>query len=294
MTQPQMPQPNRLSDAERPRADELTALYREGSTLEPGPLLDQRILAAAKAELANDQGRQRVSRPWWKVLLVPATTVAVGVLGISLAWRVVDQQEQELRATMNAAEAPFQSPSEPVGKALAPVLPAPLPQGTEKEARSDWVPAVESAKALPKQTPEAKPEARSETPVAESSRRSAPAPAQAGGIALKKSAIEATKDAAQEGNAEVLSGQVVNVPDAAIAPAPMPAARAARDDRAAPMASGAAMEAAAAPDDAATLDDWLKHIRALRAAGREAEAARSLARFRLRYPDHVVPGDLGQ
>jgi hypothetical protein len=44
--------------------------------------------------------------------------------------------------------------------------------------------------------------------------------------------------------------------------------------------------------DAATPEDWLKHIRELRAAGRSAEAAQSLARFRVRYPDAVVPDDL--
>lgn len=54
------------------------------------------------------------------------------------------------------------------------------------------------------------------------------------------------------------------------------------------------MEAASTPEDATTPEEWLKHIRDLRAAGREAEAARSLARFRLRYPDHVVPSDMGQ
>ena len=74
----------------------------------------------------------------------------------------------------------------------------------------------------------------------------------------------------------------------------MPAARDYRDYRAAEKTSGADMEAATAPDDAATPENWLKHIRELRAAGREAEAARSLAHFRLRYPDHAVPRDLGQ
>jgi hypothetical protein len=44
--------------------------------------------------------------------------------------------------------------------------------------------------------------------------------------------------------------------------------------------------------DAATPELWLKHIRELRAAGRSAEAAQSLARFRARYPDFVLPDDL--
>lgn len=291
----QTPHPPGKSRVEAMDSDELTALYREGCTVEPDRLLDQRILAAAKAELASDQRRHRVSRPWWKVLLVPATTVAVGVLGISLAWRVVDQQEHELRATMQTAEAPVLSPEAPVGKVLPstpPQLaaaPAPLPQREEKEAKSDRAPVVETAKAFPEQKPEVGPGAESEKPVAESSRRVARTPEQTGDFALKKSLAEATKDSAHEGSDEVLSGQV-DSPSAA--PAPMPAARASRDDRATEKASGAAMEAAAAPDDAATPEDWLKRIRELRAAGREAEAARSLARFRLRHPDHLVPSDL--
>jgi hypothetical protein len=44
--------------------------------------------------------------------------------------------------------------------------------------------------------------------------------------------------------------------------------------------------------DAATPDAWLKQIRELRAAGRTADAVQSLARFRTRYPDYAVPGDL--
>ena len=44
--------------------------------------------------------------------------------------------------------------------------------------------------------------------------------------------------------------------------------------------------------DAASPEAWLKHIRELRAAGRRAEAAESLGRFRTRYPDLVLPADL--
>ena len=317
MTQPQMPQPNRLSDAERPTADELTALYREGSTLEPGPLLDQRILAAAKTELANDQRRQRVARPWWKVLLVPVTTVAVGVLGISLAWRVADQQERDVRATMNAAETSAQPPAAPVAKAPAPSALDPeteaVRQGVRKEAKSDRAIAAPSPRALPEPKPEARVERRSEakseaksavnTEAAadESSLRAAPAPApaQVGDLAVRKKAVEAAPLPAEAGAPATLIGQAnsapaaVATPAAPAAPAPMPAARDYRADRAAEKTSGATMEAATAPDDAATPEDWIKHIGELRAAGREAEAARSLARFRLRYPDHAVPRDLG-
>jgi len=44
--------------------------------------------------------------------------------------------------------------------------------------------------------------------------------------------------------------------------------------------------------EAVTPQAWLQQIRDLRAAGDEAEAARSLSRFRDRYPDFVLPDDL--
>src|SRR5664279_1721714 len=103
MTRPLTPHTADTTCADHPLSSELHALYRQGSAAEPGPLLDQRILAAAKAELASDPRRSRPPRPWWKAVLVPVATVAIGVLGVSLAWRVVDQQERELRAAMNAA-----------------------------------------------------------------------------------------------------------------------------------------------------------------------------------------------
>ncbi|MDQ5877824.1 MAG: hypothetical protein QG638_556, partial [Pseudomonadota bacterium] len=37
---------------------------------------------------------------------------------------------------------------------------------------------------------------------------------------------------------------------------------------------------------------WLEEIRALRRQGREDEAARRLAEFRLAYPDYPLPEDL--
>jgi len=54
----------------------------------------------------------------------------------------------------------------------------------------------------------------------------------------------------------------------------------------------AAAKSLAAPAVEPTADDWLRQIRELRAAGRVAEAAQSLARFRARYPDFPLPADL--
>lgn len=59
-----------------------------------------------------------------------------------------------------------------------------------------------------------------------------------------------------------------------------------------PPAGPSAKSLAAPAVDAATPEAWLTHIRELRAAGRSAEAAQSLDRFRARYPDLVLPDDL--
>lgn len=61
-----------------------------------------------------------------------------------------------------------------------------------------------------------------------------------------------------------------------------------------PAADSIAPSLSTRPDDATTPEAWLELIRKHRAAGRNAEAAQSLARFRMRYPDYVLPADLIQ
>jgi hypothetical protein len=59
-----------------------------------------------------------------------------------------------------------------------------------------------------------------------------------------------------------------------------------------PAAKSAVGSVSMPPPDAATPEAWLNRIRELRAAGRGAEAAQSLVRFRARYPDFALPDDL--
>ena len=76
----------------------------------------------------------------------------------------------------------------------------------------------------------------------------------------------------------------------------MPRAEAAADQAAKASAkrtaSPALLKETDAADDAATPEAWLDQIRKLRAAGRTAEAAQSLERFRKRYPNVALPDDL--
>jgi hypothetical protein len=70
-------------------------------------------------------------------------------------------------------------------------------------------------------------------------------------------------------------------------PDPSTGAAAVRDESA-PAAPAPRADA----DDAPTPEQWLEHIRRLRAAGRLDAAAESLARFRARYPEFPLPEDL--
>ena len=246
MTRPLIPHATDTPDVDLVTTNDLHALYHEGSVVEPESLLDRRILAAAKAEVANDRRRSRASPPWWKVLLVPAMTAAIGVLGISLAWRVVDHEERELRAAMNAAET----------------------QPRADEAQSGTVTVPVPARVTP--TPSPSPKAVVPTK-----------PRSEAKIADQAVSVEAQQ---KKSSNEAVQG----------ATSPMSAAKPSRDNRSVEKEGSAKVEAPGVPDDAEAPEDWFKRIRELRAAGRDAEAAQSLARFRLRYPDHVVPGDLVQ
>src|ERR1035437_8114217 len=92
-------------DVPESSVSELHALYREGSGAEPSLKLDQRIIAAARDELRESRKLAKRPMPWWKRWLAPTTAVAVALIGLSLTWRVVSQQENDLRAVMGAGDA---------------------------------------------------------------------------------------------------------------------------------------------------------------------------------------------
>lgn len=76
------------------------------------------------------------------------------------------------------------------------------------------------------------------------------------------------------------------------------AAASAEQEAAAGQASAARKQAGAGTPSRAeiarTADDWLDEIRALRRAGRSAEAAKQLADFRLAHPDYPLPEEFRQ
>jgi hypothetical protein len=270
---------------------ELQALYREAAQAEPDAMLDRSILDVARADLRGaDEARARRQPPWWRGWLPAASALAIALVGLSLTWRVMDQQERDLRQEMKAAEAVRAPSLEGAGSA------APTQVTADAPPRRDAAPVAELSR-------RAESTAIKEAPPGPPKPAAAPAP-QAPAVAdeaLQTSGRAEKEDLRQRRDAS-----------AAAAAAASPARQAgkleagglgsasssetAADSFARPSASPAAKSAAGPvvlpPPDAATPEAWLKQIRELRAAGRNAEAAQSLARFRARYPDFVLPDDL--
>ena len=280
MTRPVRPQ---LPDVPESTVSELHALYHENTGAEPGSLLDRRILDAARAELLADRSRKvRRPMPWWKHWLAPTSAIAVAVVGLSLGWRVMDEQERDARQEMSSKS---QAADAAAGKLVAPERPTEAQPSIKAQAST---PQRDEAKASRNvtsaaQAPAAKPAPASEAqafPAAPALAAPAPPPVPAQ-ESLKKSAradADELREKRETGDA-VTAGST-------------PAFRQGRIE-AAPLGSSAAANAAAkSVDDAATPEAWLQHIRQLRAAGRNPEALQSLARFRARYPDQLLPDDL--
>ena len=103
---------------------ELQALYREAAGEEPGPALDRRILDAVRADLAAAAASKARPLPWWKGWLPAATALAAVVVGVSLTWRVMDEQERQLREEMQPAPAASEAARQPAADTAAAPAPA--------------------------------------------------------------------------------------------------------------------------------------------------------------------------
>lgn len=280
-TRPPMP------DAAERDVEDIHALYREAADAEPGALLDRRILDAARTELAA-AGTAKLRASWWKAWLPATTAIAAVVVGLSLTWRVMDEQERRMREEMKAGgvagaasrkEAPAGNTPQALPAAQAPAPATEKGRSLESKALQDAAPVV--AEPAVKSAPV--PEPRT-VPAAEAAAAVAPAAAEG--------KPKMNRRAESGGSRERLDTNIARES------APIPARQAGKLE-ARHSADGAGSEAAAvsAPPaapaaDAATPAAWLQQIRELRAAGRGGEAAQSLARFRARYPGFVLPADL--
>jgi hypothetical protein len=259
---------------------ELHAVYHEGTQAEePSAMLDRSIQDAARAEL---QGRgatkSRRRTPWWKVWVTATSAIAVVVVGLSVTGRVMDEQERSLREEMSAVETTRMAP----GK---------VAQG---QRSTEAIPSNAASAPVATNSHPVESKIAKDSPVAaqELAAQAAPAPAVAAATApiaagetLKKSQ-RAEMDQLQE-RREAVSGVTSGSGPARLL-GKVEAQRLDTSVSSAPAADSVSQPAV----DAATPEAWLKHIRELRAAGRSGEAAQSLARFRVRYPDVVLPDDL--
>jgi hypothetical protein len=260
---------------------ELHALYHEAAGAEPSLTLDRSILDAARAELRIDRIAKRRTT-WWKGWMTVTSTLAVVVVGLSVAWRVMDEQERHLREEMSAAEGMRERDSKTVGR----VAPAAAPTEA-KSALNAQAPVVAKSRRVEST-------ALKDAPVGVPEPAAQPAPAAPVPVAPAAMAPGLAEEAAKKSQRSE-PDQLRERRDAgAAASGDARALGKLEAERPKASASGpAAADSVAQPAlDAATPEVWLKQIRELRAAGRSAEAAQSLARFRARYPDFVLPDDL--
>ena len=235
--------------SEEPEAtvSELYALYREAAIEEPGPLLDRAILDAAQAAVAPVVKPAR-QRPRWRNWFAATSAIAVALLGLSLTWRVMDEQERTRRAELDAAPA--------VNQTAGTSAPVPAPTAATPSDNTAVSPTADSA---------ARSSATRAAPTGSPASEAPAFPAAPAASAPLQESMQKSR------RAEAADGREMRDSSTGSLGAPAPASR--KLEVAAPEA-------------------WLQQIRELRVAGRGVEAAQSLARFRLRYPDFVLPDDL--
>lgn len=304
MTRSTLPPVPEVPEVPEATVSELHALYREAAKAEPSPSLDRRILDAARAELKADHAtKSRRPVPWWKGWLPAASALAIALVGLSVTWRVMDQQERDLRQEMKAADSvrersvaaagsaePVQGAAEASPSPRAPAPAAEKDRRAESTAARDAPPAATAPAAVPAAATPMAPMAPMAPVVADEVLKKS---GRAGNEELRErrdasAAMDAASGPARQAGKLEAGGPAIGSSGASgataagslAAPAVHPAANSAAKSAAAPKVDGASPEA------------WLKQIRELRAAGRSTEAAESLARFRARYPDFVLPDDL--
>ncbi len=267
---------------------------------ESGAGIDARILAAAHAAAASPLPATPRRRRW----IVPAGLAASLCLAVGLAWRVQlappDAAPAAAPPMGQAPTAPVDTyPASPQTAITAPqvlpqpaptVVPAPAPAPAPVPSRS--LPAADTASmidGMPPAPASAPPTGGiAPTPVTAFPALPAPPPPVEPAVAPRALATES-----------VAAPAARTAPTPAPTPAPAPAmATKVRATPTAVLAQDAASDAPEADVPPATADApevreaWLRRIGQLQREGRTAEARASLAEFRRRYPDVVLPAEL--
>ena len=260
----------------------LAALPRLHGRAQPGEGVDARILAAAR-ETTPAVAVERAPRRWIAPLGVAASlVVAAGLVWQQLPPAAAPTAQQEIATgapdvVIDATTPQGGTAAAPEQRAVAPqprppaVVSAPVAATAEKQrdavarvAQPAPPPPAPASLESPAAAPASPPPADAAAPRAASeSTQSAPARESAPLEALTRSAVPAAATEAQS---------------AARAPREVPVA----DDDVPP----------ATVDAPGVRDAWLRRIAELVAEGRADEARESLAVFRERYPDAVLPPEL--
>lgn len=286
------PTNERLDAEERALA---AALPRPHGRSAPGPELDARILAAARAAIEPPPA-QRPRRSW----IAPTALAASLVLAVGLAWQLRPPPSPEYPA--QAADAASADPGSTAARAFeappaapamqAPPMPTPMTQARQSPATT--------GDALAKRA--SAPAAAADVAVAAAPAVAAPPPAPpAPTAAASAPAVAAMAQAADAAPAPVQAkartGEPVRERAAASANAAAPA-RDQADNSAAGVVDSFSVDdpgedvPPATADSPEVRDAWLHRIGELLAQGKTEDAKASLAEFRRRYPDAIVPPEL--
>lgn len=266
-------------DQDSPSDPRLSLLYRQYSSAEPSLEVDRRVLAAARAALADRPLRRRGWWPRWRTPLALATTLALSLTLALLHERPPGELPAERGLARQTPEVQRNGSSTDSLKEARPTSAADLAAPAPAVAR----PAAAPASTQPE--PRAK-KARSPIGVNESDGHQAK-----GQVAAEQALPKASDQAAPvEAKRESLP----------TAPAAMGAATGSRDEgrlqsAPSPPARAAAPELAKSRADMARSPSvWLEEIRALRREGKVEEAERQLREFRRAHPDYALPDDFRQ
>ncbi|MBK7675319.1 MAG: hypothetical protein IPJ27_11480 [Candidatus Accumulibacter sp.] len=261
-----------------PSDPEVSRLYRQHSTDEPSPAVDQRILAAARAALAGRPASTRGG--WWQRWRTPLALATTLLLTVTLS--VLHERQ------------PAELPAERGLRQSLPQVRGDEPQSSKAEQAASAA-APEAARPATAAGPKSLPAAgRAEVPppAARKTERDAPV--------IADNAVAGGRPAAAQRKLAPAAITQENAPAAIAAPAaPVPASvgAAASEARERFDAAPAAAPPAAARSRAEgvrTPASWLEEIRALRRAGRTDEAERQLREFRRVHPDYALPEEFRQ
>lgn len=255
-----------------PSDPQLSQLYREHATEQPSRATDERILAAARAALAESPANPPRGTWWlrWRTPLTLATTLLLTVTLALLQERPPGGLPAEPGLQQEAPSARREAPSrglrEPMGSAAAPEPARPAaPSRPPGEAHAKLAkPSVSAGESdRPSKSDIVAEPGLAPTP----SRKSLPAAAPAAPVVLDS----APSPAAALGDSQ-----------------------AARRIDSAPAAERAASGALAKTENGRSASVWLDEIRALRRDGKTREAERQLQEFRRANPDYPLPEEFRQ